>query len=153
MHPRLRLALIWGFLLVCGVAVLVQRNLEAARRAARPAAIYEVVRDQIAAMQEADFPRAYRQVSTGFQEKCNVAAFADLARSEYPEIRHATHVEFGRIFRDGRRAMVEVFFVLPSGDAVPGLYILINEDNCWKIDGTRLQPRNSASRRLGGLRI
>ena len=152
MNPRHRVGLLLTFLGVCGAAMLVQRMIDSRRFAARPAELYEVVRQEINAVRESDFSRAYQQVSTGFQEKFDVEAFADLVRSDYPAARQIERVEFGRVARDGRNALVQVYFFLPDGDIVPCVYRLINEDNSWKIDAAHVQKRWPSGRRLGGLR-
>ena len=134
MNKRHRIALLLIFLAICCGALLFQRTLDARRFAARPAELYEVVRQEIDAVREADFSRAYRQVSTGFQEKFNIEEFADLVRSDYPMLHQIERVEFGRVAREGRRALVQVYFFLPNGDIVPCVYRLVNEENAWKID-------------------
>ena len=87
------------------------------------------------------------------QEKFNVEAFADMVRSDYPAARQIERVEFGRVARDGRQALVQVYFFLPNGDIVPCVYRLVNEENAWKIDAAHVQKRWPSGRRLGGLRI
>ena len=152
MSTKNRLGLLLIFLGVCATATFLQRALDAHRYAARPAELYEVVRQEIDAVREADYSRAYRQVSTGFQEKFNIEAFADMVRSDYPAARHIERVEFGRVARDGRQALVQVYFFLPNGDIVPCVYRLVNEENAWKIDAAHVQKRWPAGRRLGGMR-
>ena len=152
MNTRHRIGLLLIFLSVCGVALLVQRAADARRFAARPAELYEVIRQEIDAVRESDFSRAYQQVSTGFQEKFNVEAFADLVRSDYPSLHQIERVEFGRVAREGRQALVQVYFFLPDGDIVPCVYRLVNEDNTWKIDAAHVQKRWPSGRRLGGMR-
>ena len=152
MNSRLRIGLLLTFLGVCSVALIVQHAIDSRRFVARPADLYEVVRQEIDAVRESDYSRAYEQVSTGFQEKFNVEAFADLVRSDYPSARQIERVEFGRVARDGRQALVQVYFFLPNGDIVPCIYRLVNEDSMWKIDAAHVQKRWPSGRRLGGLR-
>ncbi len=149
-HHRIGLILI--FLAVCGGALAFQRTIDARRFAVRPADLYEVVRQEIDAVRESDFSRAYQQVSTGFQEKFNVEAFAELVRSDYPSARQIERVEFGRVAREGRQALVQVYFFLPDGDIVPCVYRLVNEESTWKIDAAHVQKRWPSGRRLGGMR-
>ena len=113
MNTRHRIGLLLIFLGVCGAALIVQRTLDERRFAARPAELYEVVRQEIDAVRESDFSRAYRQVSTGFQEKFDVEAFADLVRSDYPLPHQIERVEFGRIAREGRRRWCRSIFSCP----------------------------------------
>ena len=152
MNRRHRIGLVLLFLGICGGSLLFQRTMDARRFAVRPAELYEVVRQEIAAVRESDFSRAYQQVSTGFQEKFNVEEFADLVRSDYPLLHQIERVEFGRTAREGRQALVQVYFFLPDGDIVPCVYRLVNEENVWKIDAAHVQKRWPAGRRLGGTR-
>ena len=152
MNTRHRIGLLLIFLGICGGALCIQRIMEVRRFTVRPAELYEVVRQEIAAVRESDFSRAYQQVSTGFQEKFNMEEFADLVRSDYPLVRQIERVEFGRTARDGRQALVQVYFFLPDGDIVPCVYRLVNEENAWKIDAAHVQKRWPAGRRLGGTR-
>lgn len=146
-----RLGIIFLCFVICGAALVTQRTMEMRRLQARPGDLYEVVRQEIQAVREADFPRAYRHISTGFQEKLDIKGFADLVRDHYPDVQHIERVEFGRVAHDGRRAIVQVYFFLPGGEVVPSLYAMIHEEGAWKIDATHVQKR-SPGRRLGGLR-
>ena len=142
-----------GFLfLVCLAAGLVQTWQQRQRESLRPAELFDVVSRQIAAFRADDYASAYQQVSTGFQEKFNIASFTDLARSEYPLLGRAERVEFGPVKWDGRHAVIPVYFFLPDGAVVPCLYSLIQEDAVWKIDALRVQKSLPAGRRLGGMR-
>jgi hypothetical protein len=152
MNRPQRLGLLLIFLSVCVVALLTQRLLDARRLHPRPAELYEVVRQTIEAVREADFPRAYDQVSSGFQEKFNIEAFTDQLRQDFPDTRKIERIEFGRVWQRGRQALVHVYFFLPNGDIVPCLYVLIHEENAWKIDAAHVQKRWPSGRRLGGLR-
>ena len=152
MNRPQRLGLVLIFLSVCVVALLTQRLLDARRLNARPAELYEVVRQTIEAVRESDFPRAYEQVSSGFQEKFNIEDFTNQLRNDFPDTRQIERIEFGRVARHGRQALVQVYFFLPNGDIIPCLYVLIHEENAWKIDAAHVQKRWPSGRRLGGLR-
>jgi hypothetical protein len=117
-----------------------------------PSELYQVVSSQLAAFRAEDYPSAYRQVSMSFQEKVDIEAFADLARTEYPALLQASRVEFGQVRFDGRHAVLSAYFVLPEGDIIPCVYRLVREDEGWKIETVRVQPRWPSSRRLGGFR-
>ena len=152
MSRRTKLLILGLLLVTCVASALVQNYQEQQRQAMRPAPLFDVVWRQIMAMRSDDFASAYRHVSTGFQEKFNVEAFADLARTDYPAVRTAERVEFGAVRWDGRRALVPVYFFLPNGEVIPCIYNLLHEDEQWKIDGVRVQKRWPAGRRLGGMR-
>ncbi len=142
-----------GFLfMVCLAAGLVQTWQQRQREALRPAELFDVVWRQVEAFRADDYASAYQQVSTGFQEKFNIASFTDLARSEYPLLGKAERVEFGPVHWDGRHAILPVYFFLPDGGVIPCLYSMVQEDTAWKIDALKVQKRWPAGRRLGGMR-
>jgi hypothetical protein len=149
---RARLSILAAVFLLCTAAALVQHHGELQRQTTPPSELYEVVRQQVHAFRAADFASAYRQASTSFQERMNVEAFSELARSEYPGISRAERVEFGAVRYDGRHAIVPVYFFLQDGDVIPCIYSLVQEDSAWKIDGARVLKRWPAGRRLGGIR-
>jgi hypothetical protein len=148
-----KISFLAAVVLLCGISAVVQSRLELTRRAARPNELYEVVRKQILAFRSDDFPSAYRQASTSFQERFDMEAFSDLARAEYPGIARAERVEFGPVQYEGRRAVVPVYFFLSDGDVIPCLYRLVSESSGWKIDGARTLKRWPPGRRIGGIRI
>ena len=139
-------------LALCGTAAITHRWMAMQRAKVRPAELYEIVWKQIDAFREADYSRAYRHASARFQERFNVDAFAELVRSDYPDLVRADRVEFGTVRIVDRHALVQVFFFLPDGDVVPCVYSLVNEGDGWKIDAARFQKRWPTGRRLGGVR-
>ena len=112
-----------------------------------------VVEKAIVAMREDDYAGAYRQVSSGFQEKFSREAFSDFARAEYPSVRRSQRVEFGLVRSNGREATVPVYLFLENGEVIPCWYRLIHESEGWKIDSARFLGHWSSGRRLGGLRV
>jgi hypothetical protein len=152
MRREIKMGVVLGCFGLCVVAAFVQRAFELRRMRVRPAELYEVVSRQVNAFHEADYSRAYQQVSSGFQERFNVEAFTELARKEYPEIARADRVEFGPVRFGGRHAVVQVYFFTRSGDVVPCIYSLIYEERGWKIDGARIEKRWPRGGRLGGMR-
>lgn len=152
MNRTAKLCILAGIFALCGVCALIESHFDRRLKAVPPNALYEVVRRQVAAFRADDFASAYRQVSTGFQERFNIEAFSDLARTEYPNISRAERVEFGAVRFEGRHAMVPVYFFLPEGDVIPCVYSLVCEEEFWKIDGARILKRWPAGRRLGGMR-
>ena len=152
MNRTAKILLLAGFLGVCGAGTLLQSQIERRRQAAPPNALYAVIWKQIAAFREDDYASAYRQVSASFQEKFNIEAFSDLARTEYPSLRRAQRVEFGAVRFEGPHAIIPAYLILADGDVIPCIFSLINEDDSWKIDGARVLRRWPAGRRLGGMR-
>ena len=137
---------------VCSAAALFQNVIERRWQTTPPGELYHVVSQQLAAFRADDYSSAYHEVSMGFQEKFNLEAFADLARTDYPSLLRATRVEFGQTKFHGRNAFLSAYFIMPEGDIVPCVYSLVREDDAWKIDSVRVLPRWPANRRLGGLR-
>src|SRR5687767_1951599 len=132
---------------LCAAGGFGHRWIEGHRASTHPNEIYQIVWNQIAAVRQADYARAYQQVSSGFQEKFNIEAFADLARTDYPALLRADRVEFGRVRFEGRRALVNVYFILKNGEVVPCLFSLVHEEMTWKIDSARpLRPWPSGRR-------
>jgi len=152
MNRTTKLCLLAALFVTCAAATLFQRVLERRWQATPPGELYDVVWKQLSAFRADDYSGAYRQVSMGFQEKFNLEAFTDLARTEYPGLLRATRVEFGAVRFEGRRAFIPAYFFLPEGDIVPCTYSLIREEDGWKIDGARVLKRWPANRRLGGTR-
>lgn len=152
MNRTAKIVLLAGLLAVCAAGVLLQNQIERRSQTAPPNALYAIVWKQIAAFREDDYAGAYQQVSTSFQERFNIEAFSDLARTEYPSLRHAQRVEFGAVRFQGRHAIIPAYLILPDGDVIPCIYSLVHEDDTWKIDGARILRRWPAGRRLGGMR-
>lgn len=147
-----KIILLAGLFAVCTAGALLQNQIERRHETASPNALYAVVWRQIAAFREDDYASAYRQVSTGFQERFNIEAFSDLARTEYPSLRRARRVEFGAVRFEGPRAVIPAYLFLADGDVIPCIFNLVNEDDTWKIDSARVLRRWPAGRRLGGMR-
>ena len=152
MNRAAKLILLAGLFAVCGAGAILQNKAERRRQTVPPNALYAIVWKQIVAFREDDYASAYRQVSANFQEKFNIEAFSDLARTEYPSVRRAERVEFGAVHFEGRHAIIPAYLFLPDGDVIPCIYSLVNEDGGWKIDGARILRRWPAGRRLGGMR-
>jgi hypothetical protein len=147
-----KIVLLVGLLSICVAGVLLQGKIEKRRVIAEPNELYAVVWKQIAAFREDDYASAYRQVSTSFQEKFNIEAFSDLARTEYPSLRRASRVEFGAVRFEGNHAILPAYLFLADGDVIPCIFSLVNEEDTWKIDAARVLRRWPAGQRLGGLR-
>ena len=152
MNRMARVILLLGFCLICAGGVFWQARRERSRQAP-PNRICEGVWTQIVAMREDDYAGAYRQVSSGFQEKFSREAFSDFARAEYPSVRRSQRVEFGLVRSNGREATVPVYLFLENGEVIPCWYRLIHESEGWKIDSARFLGHWSSGRRLGGLRV
>lgn len=147
-----KLSLLGAVFALCAATALFRGAFERRWQSTPPSELYQVVSHQLAAFRSDDYTGAYRQASMGFQEKFNLEAFADLARTDYPGLLRATRVEFGQTRVRGRNAILSAYFIMPEGDIIPCIYTLIREDDAWKIDSVRVLPRWPANRRLGGVR-
>ncbi len=152
MNRTAKVPLLAALFALCAVAALFHRASERRWHATPPSELYAVVWKQLAAMRSDDYVGAYQQVSMSFQEKVNVEAFIDLARTEYPGLVRAARVEFGAVRFEGRHAYIPAYFILPEGDVIPCIYNLIREEHEWKIDRAQVLKRWPSNRRLGGTR-
>jgi len=151
MNQRCKIGLLLFMLSVCGSAALTLHLYQIHADRTRPADLYEVVYKQRTAFRADDYPAAYRHASADFQQKFNVEQFTEMVRSDYLGMVRAVRVEFGAVERQGRRALIQVFFIDARGQVLPCVYSLVDEGESWKIDGARLLRRWPAGTRLGGL--
>ncbi len=136
---------------VCATAAVLNHRWQTPADRVRPAELYSIVNSQLAAFREADFVRAYDAASSGIQQKFNVRQFTEMIQADYARMVRADRVEFGFVETEGRRAIIQVFFIDKIGQVTPCLYTLVNEGETWKIDGARLLRRWPAEARLGGI--
>jgi len=152
MTPRGKITLVLCCLGLCAVAVWWRA--EAGEREARlkPSDLFGVVEQQFAACREEDYPAAYRQASATIQERFPLERFAAMTRNDYSRVIKSGRVEFGAWQTQGRRAVVEVFFISRDGTVLPCLYTLVYEGEAWKIDGMRWTRPVPNGKPLRGLR-
>lgn len=151
MTQRGKVTLLLLFFAVCGSAALL--NYEGLWRVERvkPVDLYSVVYAQLAAFRAEDFPRAYQEASSGIQQQFNIVQFTDMVRNDYGGMVRAQRVEFGFVETQGRRAILQVFFIDQYGQVTPCVYTMISEGDSWKIEGARLMRRWPLGARLGGI--
>lgn len=152
MSRTVKLCLLCALFGVCIAATFFQRFMERRWHATPPSELYDVVWKQLSAFRADDYPTAYQQVSMGFQEKFNIAAFTDLVHTDYPGLVRAQRLEFGAVQFEGRYAQVPAYFFLDGGEVMPCMYTLVREDDGWKIDNVKLLKRWPSNRRMGGTR-
>jgi len=117
----------------------------------KPSELYAVINTQFDALRSSDFPRAYRQVSSEFKQKCNISQFSGIIRKEYPGLTEALHVEYGAVERDGNHAVIDVYFIDRKGRVIPCIYTLVNEGADWKIENIRLLQKKKSQLTLNGI--
>ena len=155
MNPgrRTRVGLILSAFAICGFAAIVQRMRETRSAFEHPSELCDVVLDQMKALREADYLRAYRHASNHLQEQYNFETYAAFARRDHPELHRAERVEFGPVRTEGERAVVPVYFFFPNGELIPAAYSLVREEEGWKIDAVRVHSRWPAHHQLRGTRL
>jgi hypothetical protein len=109
--------------------------------------------EELQAVKEADYVNAYRHVSLSMQERYNLDVFADMVRTERPELARFERVEFGGVSVKGRQASVPAYLFLPGGDIAIVTYLLVREEGVWRIDASHVQRRWSREYRVGGTRL
>jgi len=152
MSPRGKITLVLCCLCLCAAAAWV--HIASARRAAqlKPAELFNVVSQQFAACRSDDYPAAYQQASATIQQRFPLERFAGMARNDYARVVKSGRVEFGAWQRQGRRAVVEVFYISRDGTVLPCLYTLVYEEEAWKIDGMRWVKAWQSAQPMRGLR-
>lgn len=138
---------------VCAAGIFIRPV--APRRATdpRPAELYDVVMQELQAVREADYVSAYRHASLSMQERYNLDVFAEMVRSERPDLAQFERVEFGTVRVRGRQASVPAYLFLPNGDIAAVTYMLVREESSWHIDATHVQRRWGQGYRVGGTRL
>lgn len=128
----------WLFALFCAANLASAAPSDEWRRSPKPIrdAVRASVEAQLTALKEGNFAQAYEYASLAVREKFSPALFAAMIRRGYPAlVRHAS-ADLGSVRDDGRhraRASVTVFDRLNR--ATNYRYLLIEEDEGWRIDG------------------
>jgi len=149
---RFKIGVVGTTFSICVFAALLRPVSQRRLPEAKPANLYNVVIEELHALREADYPRAYRQVSLSMQDRYNLDDFAEFVRIDHPELARYERVEFGAIRVQARRALVPVYFFMPSGEIVSVHYVLIHEEGRWKIDASRVERRWDSTHRVLGER-
>ncbi len=139
--------LIFGALALAGA--MLRAAEPGAMRASKPAVrteIVEVVGGQLAAFRAKEIERAYAYASTGLQRQTPIRRFALLVRDGYPEIWKNTRAEYGLVRDDGTRATVTARVFAESGESAAYDYVLVKEDEVWRIAGVLRSEAKSEKR-------
>lgn len=127
--------------LIWAATLFLLMGLSVARSEMRPSAprdraeIRQVVEAQLKAWREGDQVRAYALAASGLRARYPLPAFVELVRRGYPEIAYNTRAELGSVVDDGSSAMVSVRVFGAGGRGVRYRYLLVREDQGWRISG------------------
>jgi len=152
MNQRGKITLLLFFLSVCATAVVIHFGRMERPEGRPPVELFDVVQRQLAAFRTSNLPSAYSQVSSSFQQHWSLEEFSGMVRSDYRRVLNAERIEFGPWQRQGRRAVLQVFFVQANGSVIPCVYTLVNEGTSWKIDGARWLKGWPNGQRMRGIR-
>ncbi len=139
-----------------GTLLMLDWTLRPRPESATPPELYQVVQRHLAACRSADFPLAYHAAAIEVQEKFSLIQFEKKLRRDYQPVASAHHVEYGAVHRprdDAKKALVDVYFIAQSGEAVGWTYVLVFEEGDWKVDHGDPIPGWPTGQRLSGLRI
>jgi len=153
MTPRGKITLVLFFFSVCATAALVHYWDTLRSGQLKPAELFDVVSQQLAACRSDDFPSAYQQASAAIQQRFPLERFSDMLRNDTARLDKTCRVEFGPWQHRGNRAVLEVLFISRDGSVMPCLYSLVCEGQAWKIDGTRWGKPGKPGQQMRGIRI
>lgn len=94
-----------------------------------------VVQSQFAAFREGDYARAYSLAAAGLQKQLTVTSFERMVKDGYPIIAYWRAISFGDVVDNRREAEVIVTVQGRSGRTRFFRYMLVREDNEWRISG------------------
>ncbi len=115
-----------------------------------------MVERHLAVCRAADFSRAYHEAASTLQGRLTLVEFERKLRSNYLPMAAAQHIEYGSVRhpRDqADHALVDVYFISPSGEANGWTFALLYEDGDWKIDHGEPIPGWPTGERLSGLQL
>lgn len=99
-------------------------------------AVRQTVEEQLAALRQQDFGRAYQQASRGIRRQFPEAVFAAMIKRGYPALVRQVRAELG-VVRDNRdtRAWVAVTVTDRLERSTDYRYYLVREGDAWRIEG------------------
>jgi hypothetical protein len=150
---QMKLAILGATFSVCAAGVFIRPALPRRIAEPRPSELYQVVMEELQAVKEADYVSAYRHVSLSMQERYNLDLFANMVRTERPDLVRYERVEFGSARVRGGQATVPAYLFLPGGDIAVVTYTLVREEGAWRIDASHVQRRWSSGYRVKGTRL
>jgi len=146
MTRTIKASLLLFFFALCAAAVVASHRVRLQQPPPAPHQLFAVVEQHLSAFRAADYSSAYRQASSGVQQKFTPPQYEAMIRRDYAEVAGAQRLEFGFVKVSGSSALVQVFFRDPNGSIRAFLYSLIAEGEAWKING--VQPMEPTPRGL-----
>jgi len=135
--------------IVMVAAALGQAAESGVMRASKPAVKTEIVatiEGQLAAFRGGEIERAYAYASSRLQMQTPIRRFAQTVRLGYPEIWTNERAEFGLARDDGKRATLTTRIFAKDGSSAAYDYVLVREDDFWRIAGVLRHETKEASR-------
>ena len=139
-----RFCLALALWLACSVAAAGQASSEEWRLSPRSIrdGVRATVENQLAAFRAEDFARAYRHASPALQRQFTLPVFEAMIRRGYPALVRHRSAELGVVRDlDGRRAAVTVLVVSHEGEPVRFRYLLVLENDAWRVAGVTVDRR------------
>lgn len=152
MSKTAKILMVSAFLLVCGGSLVFRGLVGSSSENVQPSELCEIILRQFEAMRAQDFWRAYQHVSFGMQQRYDLLKFSEKARADFGAILRCKNLEIGYCRANSRHARLQVYFIDARGLVTPCIYSLVRENEEWKVDGVRFQPRWQEGRRLTGTR-
>lgn len=147
MSRTIKAALLFFFFALCAAAIVVTHRVRLQVPPPAPHQLFAVVEQQLAAFRAADYSSAYRQASSGVQQKFTPPQYEAMIRRDYGDISGAQRIEFGFVKVSGAAAVVQVYFCGANGYIRSFLYSFVAEGDSWKING--VQPLQIGDRPVG----
>jgi hypothetical protein len=146
MRRTIKAALLFGVFALCAAAMVVTQRARQQVPPPGPHQLFAIVEQHLSAFRASDYSSAYRQASSGVQQKFTPPQYEAMIRRDYAEMVGAQRIEFGFVEVTGFEAVVQVFFRDPNGSVHAFLYSFIAEGDAWKING--VQPMEPSPRGL-----
>jgi hypothetical protein len=131
---------------LCAVAMVVTQRARQNVPPPAPHQLFAIVEQHLSAFRSADYSSAYRQASSGVQQKFTPPQYEAMIRRDYADVSQAGRIEFGFVRVNGASAAVQVFFRDANGTIRGFLYSFISEGDGWKING--VEPMEPTPRGL-----
>lgn len=104
--------------------------------------VSDAVQNQLAAIRSGDMEKAYSYTSSEFQKATSYDAFREFVQ-QVPALRDNESGSFPTRSIDNNEGVISGTVKSREGSEMPIEYLLIYENNVWKIEGIRINPKES----------